>query len=281
MSYQIHMLFPGGKTHALALSYDDNVIQDLRMIELLKKHGVKCTFNLCPSCFAPEGTVYAPGQVFCRMTRTQCLEAYDSPLFEVACHTAEHTVLTNVPGSVAAAEILEGRRELEAMFEKPVRGFAYPCSRYSKDVMQMLRLQGICYARGGDSTHGFRLPDNDFAWMGTCRHRDPDLMELADQFLSSSIVYDGPLLFLMVGHTYEFDQMGNWSVLERFLDKMAGRPEIWYATCQEIYDAKEAYQRLYYTADGKKVFNPSHTDVWLQADGQAYAVPGGGMLRLP
>ena len=275
------MLFPGGKTHALALSYDDACDQDLRLIEMLRAHGVKCTFNLNSGCFAKEGTVYPPGVIPRRMTRSQCLAAYSSPLIEVASHTVTHAVLPNLPGSAAVTEILNDRIALESMFGKPVRGLAYPCSRLSDDVMQMLRLCGICYARGGDFTHGFRLPENDLAWMSTCPHRDPDLMALADSFLSEKIVYDGPLLFMLEGHSYEFEQAGNWSVMERFLALMGGRPEIWYATCQEIFDAKEAYRRLYFTADGKTAFNPSHCDVWLLADGKPCVVPGGGSLRLP
>ncbi len=281
MSYQIHMLFPGGRTHALALSYDDGVEEDLRLIEMFKDCGVKCTFNICSGLFSPEDGPFPSGKIGRQLSRSRSLAAYDSPLFEVACHTAHHTVLTNVPGSVAASEILEDRLALEAMFGRPVRGLAYPCSRLSGDVMTLLRLQGICYARGGDSTHDFRLPENDLSWMCTCRHRDPELMELADRFLASTIVYDGPLLFFMMGHSYEFARQDNWSVMERFLEKMGGRPEIWYATCQEIHDAKEAYRRLYYTADGKTVFNPSRADVWILADGRPYAVPGGGSVRLP
>ena len=278
---QMNMLFPEGRTHALALSYDDGVEQDLYLIEMLRDYGVKCTFNLNSGCFAPEGTVYPVGKLHRRMSRSQCLAAYDSPLIEVACHTATHAVLPGLPGSVAAAEVLYDRLLLETLFDRPVRGLAYPCSRFSEDVKQLLRLQGICYARGGDSTHSFTLPEDDMAWMCTCRHRDPDLMMLADKFLEEKIRYDGPLLFFMMGHTYEFEQEGNWDVMECFLKKMGGRPDIWYATCQEIQDVKLAYRRLYFTADGKKAYNPSSLDVWLQVDGQSCVVPNGGMVRLP
>ena len=59
MSYQIHMLFPGGRTHALALSYDDGVEEDLRLIEMLKTYGVKCTFNICSGLFSPEDAPFS------------------------------------------------------------------------------------------------------------------------------------------------------------------------------------------------------------------------------
>lgn len=34
--------FPGGKSKAVTLSYDDGVRQDLRFIETINKYGLKC-----------------------------------------------------------------------------------------------------------------------------------------------------------------------------------------------------------------------------------------------
>lgn len=42
----IFMRFPGGKKKALTLSYDDGVEQDIRLIDIMKKNGLKGTFNL-------------------------------------------------------------------------------------------------------------------------------------------------------------------------------------------------------------------------------------------
>lgn len=42
----LFMRFPGGRAKALTLSYDDNVKQDFRMMEILDRHGLKCTFNI-------------------------------------------------------------------------------------------------------------------------------------------------------------------------------------------------------------------------------------------
>ena len=40
------LLFPGGKSKAFTLSYDDGVVQDRRLAELFRKYGLKCSFNL-------------------------------------------------------------------------------------------------------------------------------------------------------------------------------------------------------------------------------------------
>ena len=55
---QIGMRFPQGKKKALTLSYDDGVEQDVKLIEIMRKNGLKGTFNLNSGLYAPEGTVY-------------------------------------------------------------------------------------------------------------------------------------------------------------------------------------------------------------------------------
>ena len=37
------LVFPGGKGKACTFSYDDGVVQDRRLAELLRRYGMKCT----------------------------------------------------------------------------------------------------------------------------------------------------------------------------------------------------------------------------------------------
>ena len=67
----LFMRFPGGKAKAFTMSYDDGVEQDIRLIDIMEKHGLKGTFNLNSGLFAPEGTVYPAGQIHRRMTAKQ------------------------------------------------------------------------------------------------------------------------------------------------------------------------------------------------------------------
>ena len=43
--------YPGFRQRALTLSYDDGTIHDVRLVEILKKHGIKATFNLNSGLF--------------------------------------------------------------------------------------------------------------------------------------------------------------------------------------------------------------------------------------
>ena len=38
--------YPGGKTKAFNITYDDGILQDVRFVALLNKYGIKGTFNL-------------------------------------------------------------------------------------------------------------------------------------------------------------------------------------------------------------------------------------------
>ena len=41
-----YLRFPGGKGKALTFSYDDGVEEDIRLIEIFRKNGMRGTFNL-------------------------------------------------------------------------------------------------------------------------------------------------------------------------------------------------------------------------------------------
>jgi len=66
----IQMLFPNGKIKAVTLSYDDGVEQDIRLIEIMKKYGLKGTFNINSGLYAPEDIVYPSNQIHRRMSLT-------------------------------------------------------------------------------------------------------------------------------------------------------------------------------------------------------------------
>jgi peptidoglycan/xylan/chitin deacetylase (PgdA/CDA1 family) len=48
------MRWPNFKRKAVTLSYDDGVSADKRLIPILDKNGLKCTFNINSGMFAQE-----------------------------------------------------------------------------------------------------------------------------------------------------------------------------------------------------------------------------------
>ena len=101
--------FPNGLGKAITLSYDDAVEQDVRLVEILDKYGVRCTFNINSGCYPPEGTTYPAGQIHRRMSESQVKALYSNPNHEVAAHCLTHASLVELTSSQIAREVLADR----------------------------------------------------------------------------------------------------------------------------------------------------------------------------
>ena len=88
------------------------------------------------------------------------------------------------------------------------------------------------------------------------------------------------LMFYIWGHSYEFDNQDNWQVIEDFFKVVSNKDDVWYATNIEIYDYVKAYEGLVVSADGKRVYNPSATEVWFLEGNTVYSVKGGETINL-
>ena len=277
MNHSVFLCFPGGKRKAFTVSYDDGVEQDVRLIDLMKKHGVKGTFNLNSEQFAAPGTVYPQGQVHRRMTQAQCLALYAQDGIEVAVHATKHGFLTSMPLSVVLTQVLDDRRNLESLFGGIVRGMAYPYGVCNETVAQALRACGVAYARTTRATHDFALPTDWLLLNPTCHHDDPQLFELADRFVDTAPRHT-PWLFYLWGHAYEFEGHDNWARIERLLERIGGHDDVWYATNIEIYEYVRSFESLIYSANGDRVTNPTARDIYVKADDrEPVCIPAGSV----
>lgn len=241
---KVYPLYPGKKTKAFTLSYDDGVKQDIRFIELLNKYGLKCTFNLNSGLFEKRGR-----------EPEEMIKVYQG--HEVAVHSVTHPSLEVISPQSATQEIFKDRENLEEIFGGSIRGGAYPYGTYDEDVVDILKKCGIKYFRTIKSTGSFKLPKNWLLLDPTCRHKDPKLFELCDTFINTQPVHYPLYLFYVWGHTYEFDNDNNWEMIEEFFKKVSGNDEVWYATNIEIYDYLDAFYSLQTSLDCKYIHNPT------------------------
>ncbi len=275
MRRMFNMRFPEGRAKALTFSYDDNVIQNARLVEILNKHGMKGTFNLNSGMFTSQPR---PGGRTMPVEEIQALFA-GGP-HEVAVHGSTHPFLEALPPAVCTYEVLKDREDLEQMFGHIVRGMAYPMGTFSDSVVDCLKSCGIAYARTTVSTERFDLPTDWLRLPATCHHNNPRLMELAKKFATKEIKWRSELFYLW-GHSYEFDDNDNWNVIEEFTEYMAGREEeIWYATNIEIYEYMEDYRRLIFSANGSMVQNPTNRILWFSLNELIYSIAPGETIKL-
>ncbi len=274
----IYLRGPEGKTKALTFSYDDGVEQDIRLMEILDKHNMKGTFNINSGSFAPEGTVYAEGQVHRRMTKSMCERVYAN--HEVAVHTLTHPRLDEISEAECRDEVTGDRINLEKLTGGFVRGMAYPYGVYNDSVINTLKECGIVYSRTVEQTMSFDIPKNWLRLASTCKHTEPELMTLADKFLRDDVKGKDMLLFYVWGHAYEFEGDNNWEVIENFTEYMANKDDVWYATNIEIYDYITAYNRLVFDAQYSKCYNPTATKLWFATENKIYSIDPGATVTL-
>ena len=276
----IYVRFPGFKRKAVTLSYDDGVRQDKRLIEIMKQNGLKGTFNLNGGCFSSRYEGVEEG----RMTVEEAKALYLPAGMEVAAHGYQHASLARIDRAMATDDILTDRKALEGIFGCVIKGMAYANGSYDDGVVEMLKAVGISYARTTSATGRFDLPIDWLRLPTTCHHNDPRLMELAHQFVetadSSYRWGNSPMLFSLWGHSYEFDRNDNWGVIEEFAAYIGNREDIYYATNGELYSYLQAADRLEFGAEGKLVYNPTATDIYLDFYGKRVVAESGKTVSL-
>ncbi len=267
-----YMRFPDGKCKAATFSYDDGVKADIKLIKIFDKYGVKGTFNLNSILFDCENW-------HDRMDEELTYKTFINCGHEIALHGARHIFLNKVPLPEAANEIVQNRLYLENKFKKIVRGMAYAYNGYNSEIINLLKSLGVTYARTTEESHSFEVPENWLTLKPTCHHADSKLGELTDRFLNQSpedeFKHREPWLFYVWGHSYEFDDNGNWHIIENLCRRLSENKDIWFASNGEIYDYVQAYNRLVFSLDGERVYNPSCIPVFIELRGRVYEIPCG------
>jgi len=270
------MLFPGGRTKALTMSYDDGVTQDKRLIEIFNKYGIRGTFNLNSGSFGQQDELVRKDYRVnhSHIPAEEIKEVYKN--HEVAIHTLTHPNLRQLPKEILIYEVMEDKKNIEELVGYPVRGMAYPFGAYDNDVLTALKELNIEYSRTTRSHEKFTLPTNFLEWEATCHHGNKEIMNLAKSFLESKDLS----LFYMWGHSYEFDIDNSWDTMEEFCRTVGNNPEIWYATNIEIVDYVKAVNSLKFSTTGSSVYNPSGLDVWVSVNGNAFKIDKGSVTKI-
>ena len=274
----LRMRFPEGRKKVVTLSYDDGVLQDIRLVDILNQYGLKGTFNINSGLIKPDDYEY-PENRRGRMKLCDILDTYKG--HEIAAHALTHADLTTVSPARATYEVVEDRRRLEELFGCTIRGMAYPYGTFNDTVVEILKNSGIVYSRTTVSRGNFIIPEDWLRLSATCHHNASDMLKLADEFLESEVKsVHNSIMFYLWGHSYEFDDNNNWDKIEEFAKKMSGRDEIWFATNIEIFDYITAFKRLNFSVDMTFVENPTTTDVFFDWDEKSYMVKAREKIRL-
>ena len=275
----LSMRFPNGLAKAVTLSYDDGIMEDFPLIEIMKQHGLRGTFNINSALLKEEDVPMDTMGLWKRMSLKQAQALYAQDGIEVAVHGLTHEDLPTLPMSQVNYQVLRDRENLEAQFGGIIRGMAYPYGTFSDAVVEALRASGIVYSRTVISSENFGIPTDWLRWSPTCHHKNPRLNELTACFLEKQHTSrEKPWLFYLWGHSAEFERDHNWEIIEQFAKAVGGREDIWYATNMEIYKYVEAYRAMIMSLDMKRFYNPTATTLYFDLNGKDYTIAPGQTL---
>ena len=227
-----------GKKKAITFSFDDGVTQDIRLIEILNRYGLKSTFNLNSGLLGRKGELFRNE----KSVRHDRISANDLKTVyaghEIAAHTLTHPTLTTLDEKEIIRQVEEDRKALSELCGYEVVGMAYPNSGINNDdrVAEIIKNNtGVRYARTITSTYGFDKQKNLFRFNPSVYYIEKQLEEIVEKFLALEGT-DKQLLYIW-GHSYEMDaEYISWEKFEGICEKLSNRSDIFYGTNKEVLE---------------------------------------------
>jgi len=228
-------------------SWDDGVTDDVRLIELLRKHNAKATFNLISAGYEAERRNthwrYQDGKEVFMLAHGELVDLYRG--FEIASHTVTHPHLAQLPPEKVSWELAESRQQLEDLFQRPVRGFAYPYGSYNDAVKAELRRQGYVYARTAVPGPEYATPENPTPENVPSVFPPADPMEFGTTTHHLNPRFWGEFnytkatggVFHFWGHSYEFMNDTLWNEFEEKLARLSADPDVRWMTNLDLFTA--------------------------------------------
>lgn len=239
--FQEHPIFPNGAIKALTFGFDDGEIYDRRLCDMMRGYGLKGTFFLVTDRLGQSVPFHRYGRdtLVRFVSRDELRETYRG--MEIASHTATHVDCRGLDADALYGEIKRSYELIGKVRDTDVKGFAYPGGGYDDRCVEVLRRDGVDYARTTGYTQRFDIPDDFLRWHPTCRVMDENIYGCIDRFINDP--EEGGIFYIM-GHSFEFTKESSgrlWDELERIMQLLAGRGDIWYATNAEIFESITAY----------------------------------------
>jgi peptidoglycan/xylan/chitin deacetylase (PgdA/CDA1 family) len=231
-------------------SWDDGHPYDVRLADLLARHGLKGTF------YVPVQNREGRDVMTARQLRE--LDA----AHELGSHTRDHVYLTALSEAERKLQILEGKQELENVLGHYIAGFCYPGGKLNRHVRQSVIDAGFLHARTvsnlwlSSGKDAFTIPTTaqfyphpasvlwwNFLKGGHYQARKTairnlmlgddmfgTLRELATRCINSDRI------FHVWGHSWEIDKFDLWRELDTFLSHIASLGP----TCMTVSELVEA-----------------------------------------
>ena len=208
--------------------WDDGVLNDIRLTDLLRKYGAKATFNLNPGLMGDQpGTDrwQAPGDPAWghngfmpgKIARKDIPKVYEG--FQVASHCWRHQNAGTIPDEEWIRAAVDARKALEDMVGRPCPGFAWPCGVDTPSTIALLRENGFAYGRSTRNTWDVTQCPEPLALATNCHYMARDFWVRYEKARETGVFY-------FWGHSYEmyhYDEMwDNFEAKIRYITEDPG-----------------------------------------------------------
>ncbi len=210
--------------------WDDGNVDDIRLIEILRKYGAKASFNLNFGLHREQRYLswkYQDTKEVWKLALAELRPVYEG--FLVANHTLTHPWPTRITPEELEKEVREGKDRLEQHFGYAVKGFAYPFGDYNRPVQDCVRATGHVYARTVKNTERVYPPEDPMALHSSCHHAAPDFWEKYEQ------VRAGGGVFYFWGHSYEMVHEADWQGFETKIARISADPQAEWANLPDLF----------------------------------------------
>lgn len=271
----IRRCYPGGKTKAFNITYDDGVLQDVRFVELLNRYGLKGTFNLNSGCMETEFSWYHPsGLEIKRLPLRAAATLYRG--HEVASHTLTHPYMHDLSEEEICFQMSRDRENLQRITGREVKGFAVPFDYYSDLIARCAEKCGFEYARTSQERYSYAPPRDAYYWAAGAYHIMPGFRPFVEGFFETG---EELALCQIVGHSYDLDTEGMWEPMEALLRRVAEAADVASMTNLQLVRYLKAMDQAIVTENG--IENPSKETLWFAWDGRIFSVAPGEKTQIP
>lgn len=211
--------------------WDDGVNDDIPLIDILRKHKAKASFNLNPTTHKETregGFNERWKKTIQRLARGELASVYAG--FTIANHSMTHPWPTRIPLEQWRGEVVDARKILQDWFQQPILGFAYPFGDYDDATAAVVREAGHVYARTTKNVTPCYRPEDAMKFHADRHFHAEDFWERYEQAKAS-----GCGVFYFWGHSYEMCTPEQWAAFDAKIARISADPDAEWAELPELF----------------------------------------------
>ena len=132
---------------------------------------------------------------------------------EVASHSLHHHWLNSLTPPQLRREVEDDAKTLKQIFGLQEMGFGVPFTACGEREINIIR-KFVRYIRLSEFTDSFALPKDEYHIPIHGLYNDSDIREKISTFSKNNLPVS---LFVMAGHSYEFEMLDHWDYIEELL----------------------------------------------------------------